>query len=878
MKKSIWIAILALLCITMIVLAGCVQPKPHVCQNACEICQACKNLDCDKPECVFKCQGHTPHTCKNACTTCGKCTNNACTESACADKCAGHTPPHACQNVCDECGKCTNNTCTESVCADKCQGHTPPHTCQNKCETCQKCTNENCAEPVCVDKCAGHTPPHACQNVCTECGKCTNTACKEDVCLDKCQGHVPPHSCQNVCEQCGKCTNEDCAEAVCSDKCDGHQQETGKIQLQLTGASFESIYAEWLPMGNATYNVYCDDALVDAMLTRNYGTYLRVDIVGVTAGEHTVKIVPVFDGTEQQTPATTFKTNVTAHVREGFAFVGGQATGAYNMDGTLKADARVLYVTNNNFDTIQIDIQTGKNTVTTQTGLQNILLALKKGYETKPLCVRFIGNIVNPTILQKGDLEVDCSDTKFTGGITLEGIGNDATFNGFGVRLKNCSNVEVRNIGFMNCASDEGDSVSLQQDNHHIWVHNCDFFYGMAGSDADQDKGDGAMDCKKSTNVTFSYNHFWDTGKSNLLGVSGEDTTNSITYHHNWYDHSDSRHPRVRTATVHVYNNYFDGNSKYGIGATEGCSIFVENNYFNNCKNPMLISKQGTDAQGDGTFSGEDGGIIKAFGNVIVGGKAPITYSQNATSFDYFDATSRDQIVPSSVVTKSGGTGYNNFDTSASMYNYNVQSAEDARDNVIAWAGRVQGGDFKWTFTDADNNSYAVDAELKQAIVNYKGKVILDNTPVTPNPNPDGGNTDGDGDNTGGDNTDGDNNQGDGGITLGQVSHAFDNGKTSEFFTINGNTSNSKGTVTYNGTTYTTCLKIESSTSITFTTTQTMQLTLVLGGSSKYTIKIDGEKVTGTTNVIVVTLQAGTHTITKADTTNLFYIALDAVE
>ena len=386
-------------------------------------------------------------------------------------------------------------------------------------------------------------------------------------------------------------------------------------------------------MGNATYNVYCDGNLVDAMLTRNYGTYFRVDIVGVKAGEHTVKIVPVFDGTEQTTPSKTFTTSVIAHVREGFAFVGGNTTGAYNLDGTLKEDARVLYVTNNNFDTIQMDIQTGKNGATTQTGLQNILLALKKGYETKPLCIRFIGNIVNPTVLEKGDLLVDCND-KFTAGITLEGIGNDATFNGFGVRIKNSSNIEVRNIGFMNCASDEGDSVSLQQDNHHIWVHNCDFFYGMAGSDADQNKGDGALDCKQSTNVTFSYNHFWDTGKSNLLGVSGETTSNCITYHHNWYDHSDSRHPRVRTATVHVYNNYFDGNAKYGIGATQGCSIFVENNYFDNCKNPMLSSKQGTDAKGDGTFSGENGGIIKAFGNVIIGGVTPVTYSQNQTSFD----------------------------------------------------------------------------------------------------------------------------------------------------------------------------------------------------------------------------------------------------
>lgn len=627
-------------------------------------------------------------------------------------------------------------------------------------------------------------------------------------------------------------------------------------------------------MGNATYNVYCDGVAVDSQLVRNYGRYMRVDVVGITAGSHTIKIVPVFDGTEQQTASTTFTETAIAHVREGFAFVDGQANGAYNSDGTLKKDARVLYVTTNNIDTIQMDVQTGKSTIETKVGLQNILLGLKRGYETKPLCVRFIGNIVDPTVLQKGDLEIDCGTTKFTGGITLEGIGNDATFNGFGVRIKNSSNVEIRNIGFMNCHSDEGDSVSLQQANHHVWVHNCDFFYGMAGADADQDKGDGALDCKTSTNVTFSYNHFWDTGKSNLLGVNDESTANCITYHHNWYDHSDSRHPRVRTATVHVYNNYFDGNSKYGIGATEGCSIFAENNYFNNCKNPMLISLQGTDGQGAGTFSGENGGIIKAFGNVIVGGKTPIPYSQNATDFDYFDANSRSQTVPTTVVTKKGGTSYNNFDTATSMYSYNAQSAQDAKDNVVAWAGRVQGGDFKWTFTDADNSSSAVDKALKQALVNYTGNVVLDDAPVTPNPNPDGGNTGGD--NTGSEGS-GDN-QEQGGITQHQVSHSFENGIESEYFTINGNTSSSKGSVTYNGVTYTKCLKIESSTTITFTTTQTMTLTLVLGNSDKFNIKIDGEKIAGTTNVITVTLDAGTHTITKADSTNLYYIALDVVE
>ena len=53
----------------------------------------------------------------------------------------------------------------------------------------------------------------------------------------------------------------------------------------------------------------------------------------------------------------------------------------------------------------------------------------------------------------------------------------------------------------MNCNSTAGDNIGMQQDNDHIWVHNCDLFYGNAGSDADQIKGDGALDNKTSTYI-----------------------------------------------------------------------------------------------------------------------------------------------------------------------------------------------------------------------------------------------------------------------------------------------------------------------------------------------------------------------------------------
>lgn len=61
------------------------------------------------------------------------------------------------------------------------------------------------------------------------------------------------------------------------------------------------------------------------------------------------------------------------------------------------------------------------------------------------------------------------------------------------------------------------------------------------------------------------------------------------------FDHSDSRHVRVRTMTVHMYNNYYQHCDVYGIGATSGSNIFMESNYFEAVKRPIMSSLQGTD-------------------------------------------------------------------------------------------------------------------------------------------------------------------------------------------------------------------------------------------------------------------------------------------
>ncbi|MDO7854671.1 pectate lyase family protein [Hymenobacter convexus] len=636
----------------------------------------------------------------------------------------------------------------------------------------------------------------------------------------------------------------------------------------------ETAYVRWQPIAAAqSYNVYYTggglvDQKLDDQLVRNYGTFYRADAMGLAPGAYTLKIAPVVGGVEGTATVTTSLT-VRAQDRTGFAFSNGRVPGAYNANGTVKANAVILYITQNSKNTVSLNV-TGATT-NPCVGLQTILDGFKKGRDARPLIVRMVGQITDLSYMLAGDIVIE-NNNFASSYITLEGVGNDAVADGWGIRIKGASNIEIRNIGTMNCDSDEGDNIGLQQDNDYIWVHNCDYFYGHAGSDPDQVKGDGALDCKKSTYVTFAYNHFWDSGKCNLLGLS-ENTTQGlyITYHHNWYDHSDSRHPRVRFYSAHVYNNYYDGNAKYGAGSTEGSSVFMESNYFRNCKYPMLTSMQGTDVFSPTTqtnnyttqpiFSNEDGGTIKAFDNVMTGQTRFVPYGaagfpRSTVDFDAYVVTTRSQTIPSTVTSAYGTNTYNNFDTNpAVMYTYTPDSPTAGRDNAVLYAGRVKGGDFQWTFNNAvDDASSAVNTPLQTALVNYHtGLVSVQGdaaAPVTP-PNPGGG----------------------GGSTSGMVHNFTLAGTTSTFYIITGNLSTSQGSVTYNGLNLTQCLKLESTTNIAFTTTASATLTLVFNTGFSGTVRIDGTNQTVTNGLYTMTLPAGVHQIAKGTTANLYYMS-----
>ena len=474
---------------------------------------------------------------------------------------------------------------------------------------------------------------------------------------------------------------------------------------------------------------------MDDELIRKYPSYMRADAVGLKAGDYVMKIVPLNNGKENTSAAiVSDKLTVNAHDRSGFTFSSNSpvknGVGAYNNDGTLKSNASVLYVTEANKNTVKMKIGN-----TEYTGVAAITQAIKAKNNCQPVAIRIIGQVTLSGLACKDVSSAYAIGVKGAANVTFEGIGDDATLYEAGVAVFQSTGIEVRNLGLMNWGGGgDGDGISLKQ-SRGVWVHNNDVFYGNAGSDGDQAKGDGSMDLKDNSQyVTVSYNHFWDSGKMSLCGMKSESGENWITYHHNWFDHSDSRHPRIRTMSVHVYNNYYDGNSKYGVGAAKDSEAFVEANYFRNCNYPMLSSMQGSDVLAGGIFSGENGGVIKAYNNYMEGQKSVIyansdagTTTASATDFDAYLATSRSETVPSTYKAKQGGKTYSNFDTKVDLGvdTADIDAPADVPSIVTKYAGRIMGGDFKWTFDNSvDDTSYSLNRPLKDKLNAYKTSLV----------------------------------------------------------------------------------------------------------------------------------------------------------
>ncbi|HEX2143024.1 MAG TPA: RICIN domain-containing protein [Glycomyces sp.] len=208
---------------------------------------------------------------------------------------------------------------------------------------------------------------------------------------------------------------------------------------------------------------------------------------------------------------------------------------------------------------------------------------------------------------------VHVSGTINLGGMTRVGsnttvIGNSgARITGGGLQISGARNVIVQNLTFDDW---DDDAINIEQASTNIWIDHNTFGTGY----------DGSCDIKRESDfVTVSWNRFNGSDKNMLLGHSDDHTADighlRVTYHHNYFNGTNQRNPRVRFGEpVHVYNNYYRNVNDYGVATTMNAGVIFEGNYIENTESPAEIG------QGD-----SDGGRIVSRNNHLVNSGTPVS-------------------------------------------------------------------------------------------------------------------------------------------------------------------------------------------------------------------------------------------------------------
>ena len=105
----------------------------------------------------------------------------------------------------------------------------------------------------------------------------------------------------------------------------------------------------------------------------------------------------------------------------------------------------------------------------------------------------------------------------------------------------------------------------------------------------------------------------------------------------------------------------------------------------------------------------------------------------------------------------------------------------------------------------------------------------------------------------------------------------FDNGliDPTGYFTISGNMKNSVPPKTYNGITYTTAMKIESSTTIKFIAEKNTKLVIVSDAGAGAKVKVNGiTYISDNEGVFIIDISIGENVITKSTSMNVYTLVV----
>ncbi|GAA4729803.1 right-handed parallel beta-helix repeat-containing protein [Isoptericola chiayiensis] len=275
------------------------------------------------------------------------------------------------------------------------------------------------------------------------------------------------------------------------------------------------------------------------------------------------------------------------------AAVTGSATGFATQDGGTTGGA-------------------GGQTVRATTGTEIHAALCNRASSDTPIIIEVEGTIDHGNTSKVSGDSCNTADDKIeikeVSNVSIVGVGSGALFDELGIHLRSAENVILQNLHVRNVkksgspTSNGGDAIGMESDVSNVWADHLT----LEASGGESDGYDALFDMKADTTyVTLSYSILRNSGRGGLVGSSDGDTGNGpVTYHHNLYQNIDSRTPLLRAGTAHSYNNHFVGLTKSGINSRLGAQALVENNYFQDSKDPL------------GTFYTNDMGTWEVSGNI----------------------------------------------------------------------------------------------------------------------------------------------------------------------------------------------------------------------------------------------------------------------
>ncbi len=495
------------------------------------------------------------------------------------------------------------------------------------------------------------------------------------------------------------------------------------LKLSYSFAGYECAAFEWeeanISSCKVSYRKKGNDAyvFVDAPLIRSLseGT-VRVDIPGLEGGA-----MYDFRIEGSKSSVTVENMQIASYDRSGYAHFGyDKGVGAYNDDGSLKDNALVIYLTEENKNNVldaayingeKVDISpymkqyTGIGEMINNrrySGSDRFDVGIAKLCEVYgAVVIRIIGRVEalqNPdgTSTITGLTDYNAYGNGGSVGdngrmarmvnaknLTIEGIGEDACMDGWGIHFiaddetgkhpGAGESFEVRNVTFRNYPEDavgmEGQQEGkadgqLTDPVQRCWIHHNSFYPGYCEKPAESDKaqGDGSCDFKRGRYYTLSYNYFVDCHKTNLIGSGDDSLQFDISFHHNYWENCGSRIPLLRNANFHFYNNYVFCDITQDYGST-GAKLSLS--YVASVRaNSYLFSENNYFDGCKSVAEIKSGGAAKAWGN---------SYYACFKTDGSIQVSDREEKIPNNCKYRFGGIDYSSFDTDPSLFYYNAE-------------------------------------------------------------------------------------------------------------------------------------------------------------------------------------------------------------